>query len=115
MRGHVLGEEDFRHPVDARRALTLAEFHFKRSKALLEWWPDAFEAGPCTVKVRRGVLASYHVVVRRGDGVEKTEALRFVPRAIWEHAAETVIAQEKATVGGGSALEKAIATIEEQG
>ena len=107
--------ETFKHPIDAARALTEAEFHLTRSKALREWWPEAFEHGPCYVFVKRGELASYHVVARRPDGAEKTEPLRFAPRVIWEHAAESVIQRERSVMAGGSALEKAIRSIEEQG
>jgi hypothetical protein len=111
--GH--GEEKFRSPVELSRSLEEIQFQLGRSRALEAWWPEAFSCGSCSVRVERGEVASYHVVAERPDGVTKREPLRWVPKAVWREAAETIIVREKSASAGGSALEKVLRTIEEQG
>jgi len=107
MRGLNRGEERFRNVTDLERSVREATASLERSRALQEWWPEAFNRGDCHVRVERGELASYHVVAEQPGGFSKREPLVHVPRPVWKHAAETIVARER--LSGGSALEKLIA------
>lgn len=108
MRGTGRGEERFRSVNELERTVREATAALERSKALESWWPDALAEGVCYVHVERGEAASYHVVATKPSGLSKREPLVLVPKAVWEFAAETTVAQEKVGFGGGSALEKLI-------